>query len=347
MTKQTQKGGNQSTNIQAETVTISHGVSYDEARSIALDVFQNNFMKLSEKAYEIARRRAEEITEKFLSNLQENNERGIERAEDPDLQHALFNVQKDFARIGDRELGDLLVDLLVDRTKQNNRSILQIVLNEALLVAPKLTKDQLATLSVIFIFRNCLLKNMGTIELFGKFLDDFLSPFIEVLTKNSPCYQHLEFTGCGSISVGSTSIQKILRSQYSGLFSKGFTQDDIQKRNILTPNDSPIFIKCLHDDSKLQMNAISEDNLRTIATSLKIEEEEVNKLLGLHKNFVMSEQEIKDFLIEFRPYMRKVFDVWEGSFMKNLSLTSVGIAIAHANIKRQIGEFTDLSIWIY
>ena len=44
--------------------------------------------------------------------------------------------------------------------------------------------------------------------------------------------------------------------------------------------------------------------------------------------------------------MAQVFDVWEGSFMQNLSLTSVGVAIAHANIKRHIGEFTDLSIWI-
>jgi len=61
---------------------------------------------------------------------------------------------------------------------------------------------------------------------------------------------------------------------------------------------------------------------------------------------MMNPEELKTFLIGFRTYMAQVFDVWEGSFMQNLSLTSVGVAIAHANIKRHIGEFTDLSIWI-
>jgi len=32
--------------------------------------------------------------------------------------------------------------------------------------------------------------------------------------------------------------------------------------------------------------------------------------------------------------------------MKKFTLTSLGIAIGHANIKRLIGEFANLSIWI-
>ncbi len=74
--------------------------------------------------------------------------KGLENAENPDFQRALFTVQKEYALTGDDELGDLLVDLLIDRTKQDNRSLLQIVLNESLSVVPKLTNDQLAALSV-------------------------------------------------------------------------------------------------------------------------------------------------------------------------------------------------------
>ena len=47
-----------------------------------------------------------------------------------------------------------------------------------------------------------------------------------------------------------------------------------------------------------------------------------------------------------RPYMASMIDVWENSLMKNFTLTSVGIAIGHANVKKNLGEFTDLSIWI-
>jgi hypothetical protein len=44
--------------------------------------------------------------------------------------------------------------------------------------------------------------------------------------------------------------------------------------------------------------------------------------------------------------MDRVSEIWSGSSMKNFTLTSVGISIGHANIKKNLGEFTDLSIWI-
>lgn len=53
----------------------------------------------------------------------------------------LFSAQKEHARIGDEDLGDLLVQLLVDRTKVRDRNLVQIALNESLEVAPKLTPD--------------------------------------------------------------------------------------------------------------------------------------------------------------------------------------------------------------
>ena len=36
---------------------------------------------------------------------------------DPDFQCSLFTVQKDFVKTGDKDLGDLPVDILVDRSK--------------------------------------------------------------------------------------------------------------------------------------------------------------------------------------------------------------------------------------
>ncbi len=60
----------------------------------------------------------------------------------------------------------------------------------------------------------------------------------------------------------------------------------------------------------------------------------------------MTDAEIRDKCIEIRPYMRDLFTSWEKSPMQSFTLTSVGIAIAHANIKRLVGEFANLSIWI-
>lgn len=345
MIKQVQKGGDQSTNIQASEVHIV-GISYAEAHQIALDVFRANFLSLSDRAADIALARVEEITDKFLRKLKEQNEKGIAHSEDPDFQYALFTIQKEYARTGDEALGDLLVDILVDRTKHETRSILQIVLNESLSVAPKLTNDQLAALSLLFIFKYTINRGIASLKSFGEYLDRHVAPFVGLLSKNNSCYWHLSYSGCGSISIGSVNILKVLRQRYPGLFSKGFTDKNLQQNGIILPIESEIFIMCLHDGAKLQINALDNEVLRDKAAQLNLDLAEIDKLIGVNNTFLMSDAEIKDYIEQLRPYMKSVFDVWENSYMKNLDLTIVGIAIGHANIKRLVGEFTDLSIWI-
>src|SRR5207244_8541795 len=136
-----------------------------EVRQIALDVFRGNYLSLAGEAVRVARGRAEEVTDAFLRKLQEQNPGGVRQAAEPDFQHAVYTVQKEYARCGDKELGDLLVDLLVDRTKESSRSILQIVLNESLSVAPKLTQAQLAALSLVFLFLYTIKQGISSCEL--------------------------------------------------------------------------------------------------------------------------------------------------------------------------------------
>jgi hypothetical protein len=44
--------------------------------------------------------------------------------------------------------------------------------------------------------------------------------------------------------------------------------------------------------------------------------------------------------------MAQLFELWSRTPILNSMLTSVGIAIAHANIKKRTGCDFDLSIWI-
>jgi len=346
MNKQTQKGGDNSTNIQADELTVVQGMSYLEVRQVALDVFKANFYELAGKAKEVASERAEKVTEDFLQKLQKENPKGFEKSQDPDFQHALFTVQKEFARNGDADLGDLLVDLLVDRSKQEQRDILQIVLNESLSVAPKLTKDQLAVLSITFLFKYTQNYNNVSHDMLGEYFDRHVRPFATSISKNPACYQHLEFSGCGSISLGSRSLQLILASTYQGLFLKGFESEEIHKNGISISQDQRIFIPCLNENEKIQVNATSLETLPKRMNELGIPDDDKPKITSLFNLNKMDENEIKEKCIEIRPYMEGVFDVWSGSSMKNFTLTSVGIAIGHANIKRLVGEFANLSIWI-
>jgi hypothetical protein len=335
-----------STAIQAGgNVTIT-GLTYTDVKNVALDVFKANFYELAGVAKEIAKSRAEEITEAFLSKLKQENPDGFKKSDDPDFQYALFTVQKEYARNGDKELGDLLVDLLVDRSKQEQRDILQIVLNESLLTAPKLTESQLAILAMIFLFGYTQSFDVGNHQMFAEYLDRYVAPFASKLVKNLASYQHLEFSGSGAIGLGERSLEGILGMTYQGLFLKGFEEKEIIDRSISIGLDQRYFVKCLNDRSKLQVCAISKNLLDEALEEDVILAEDRAQIHALFDLGKMSDLEIKEKCIEIRPYMSTLFETWSDSAMKKFTLTSVGIAIGHANIKRLVGELANLSIWI-
>jgi hypothetical protein len=345
---QEQKVSEGSTAIQAGgNVTITKtGLAYAEVRDVALDVFRSNSYQLAGVAKDIARARAEEITEGFLSKLQKENPGGIEKSYDPDFQYALFTVQREYARNGDKDLGDLLVDLLVDRSKQEQRDILQIVLNESLSTAPKLTDSQLAVLAVIFLFRYTQNYGVGNHQMLGEYLDKYFKPFAAKVVKNMACYQHLEFTGCGAIGIGALELASQLGETYQGQFLKGFDEKEVTNRSISIGLDSRFFVQCLNDPTKVQVRANSKELLGKAFEAHAIGPEDRAKISALFDAGKMNATEIKEKCIQIRPYMAELFEVWSESAMKNFTLTSVGIAIGHANIKRLVGEFANLSIWI-
>ncbi len=45
--------------------------------------------------------------------------------------------------------------------------------------------------------------------------------------------------------------------------------------------------------------------------------------------------------------MEHLVHTWTNSKLKSLTLTSVGIAIGHANLRRVTGDHFDLRIWIH
>jgi hypothetical protein len=344
---QEQKVGEGGTGIQAggSVTVINVGVTAAEARAIALDVAKATFYELTGAAKETASVRVEEITTRVIAKLEQEFPEGLQKARDPDFQYALFTVQKEFARSGDKDLGDLLVDLLVDRSKQDERDILQIVLNESLSTAPKLTDSQLAALAVIFLFKYTQNHGVGNHQLLGEYLDKHVFPFVQKLSRSRAGYQHLEFAGCGSILVGSP-LEEVLGSNYQGLFVKGFDQSEIASRAISVGLDSRFFIPCLNDQSKLQVKGLNRADTEKYLEAQGVSQEDRGKILGLFDTAKMSPPEVKDKVATIRPYMAQVLDVWNDSEMQSFNLTSVGMAIGHANIKRFIGEFASLAIWI-
>lgn len=345
MEKKIQKSGKESVNYQAETIEIKNGLTYAEVKEVALDVFRDNFFNLSEKAMNTANERAMEITEIILEKLSRENPNGLSEVENPDFQADIFTVQKEYAKSGDMDLGELLTDILVDRSKRPNRDILQIVLNESLSVAPKLTRGQIAALGMIFIFRYTKNDGIGNADHLGNYLDKYVSFLINDAYITFSSFQHLQYTGCGSIEMSSINLEKIFLKTYKGLFQKGVSPKDIADCKLSEAVQQLSLMPCFNSDLQ-QVNALSDNNLNELLKRESVDERESEQVKKLFNMNIMNEMEVRKYCEDIRPYCSKLFECWNDSSMKKFSLTSVGIAIGHASIKRFAGEFSDLKIWI-
>lgn len=340
------QAGEESTNIQhSRNVTVTntqnYGVSYTDVKEIALDVFKNNFYQLSEEASNLALKRVEIFIEKVIEKLKSEKTSLLDSFKEPDMQYVIYNSQIAYARSGDENLSDVLIDLLVKRASITERSLKQIVLNESLEVAPKLTNNQLNLLSLLFLFKNAINPNMKSLEFLDYYIKIFVSPFINGLSVKDIDFWHLEYAGCGKVEGGKAQLDSIFLNKYSILFSKGFTLEQVEEKNVNKIEIKDVLIPCLHDHTKYQFDRTKKEELTE-----KFGESNVSELLELYEDTLMTDIEVEKFLKEFNKDLGLLIELWNSSHMKNMSLTSVGIALGNANIRRKTGRDIDISIWI-
>lgn len=346
ISKKSQKSGDDSINLQAEKITINTGLSIAHVKEIALDVFEGNFYKLSGIAKETADSRAKEITEKFLTELSEKNPEGLSASEDPDFQHSLFQAQKEYARCGDKELCDILVDILVDRSKEDERSLLQIVLNESLTIAPKLNTTQLDIISCCFNIaytRNLTLQNKAD---FCDYLNNGVLVFADAVSEKDSNYKHLEYVGCAAIRTGSRDIVQILMNSYKAFFSKGFERGLLDKITREYPQIMSVVIPCLNNVNLIQAGGMNDETIKVMCAEHSIPQIHINSLIQLNDQQMMNIEEAKKHLNSLCPKFAGFLESAQKTDFKSLDLTSVGIAIAHAHSRKKVGFDADLSIWI-
>lgn len=215
-------------------------------------------------------------------------------------------------------------------------------------VAAKLTTEQMDALTVNFLLSKTKNQSLVNIEAVSKYLDTDIIPFLSELTDKSSCYEHLEYVGCGSfIRVGKIhNIEHLFRLQYPGLFQKGFNEEKFTNQIGKIEEYPNLVMQCFHDPKMYQIKTIDSDVLDKILTEQNIADDIQPKFKSLFNSSLMSDNEIKEYLLKVRPAVQTLFDLWKNSSISKFSLTTVGIAIAQANFRRRTGVKLDLSIWV-
>ena len=218
---QRQVSGDRSNQYQAQNdIVINQGNSYSEIKEIAMDVFRSNFFELAGHARDVADARASTITDTLLEKLAKVSSE-TRFGSDPDFQYSFFLVQREYARTGDDELGELLTDILVDRSKNTERNILRLVLNESILVASKLTSVQINILSLMQSLTGMDFKEENTIEgVEAKFKKIFqLTGDLHSVSEVN--FIHLEYSGAISLNnIVERDIERHFYAQYELLLQK-------------------------------------------------------------------------------------------------------------------------------
>lgn len=347
---QDQNSGDNSQNLQAGRDIIISGLSYTETKDLvkeeAQKVFIQNSLVLAEEAYKIVLERSKELLDNFLIKLEGKRPEAITSMKDPGMQYSLFNAQKEYSKTGDKDLASLLEDILVERAQNPKRDLMQIVLDECVSVAPKLTPDQFDSLSLIFILRYTINYSITTIENLIVHIIQFILPFQSGIRNEQSRYQHLEFSSCGTIGITTWSIEQAFRNNYMILFSKGFPIEEYEQKISTDPKFKKYLMPCYHDKTKFQISILNQEEVKKLGKSNELTGDEIVKLNDLYNRYLMTEEEVRQYLFKIFPQIKNIIEAWNESAIKNMTLTSVGIAIGHANITRKTKQAFDLKIWI-
>jgi hypothetical protein len=282
--------------------------------------------------------------DQYLERIQVEHPQALRSADEPDFRYALYSAQKAAARSGDENLQDVLVELLVDRGKQAQRSLTQLVLNETIEVVPRITTGQMNVLTLAVIFHRIAFPGVSTFDTFLRTMDIFLVPFLDDLPTSFGSINHLVYAGCGASHVNNTKMADAISRQYPGIFSFGFSDADVRIKG-LGAAARGMLIPCDHNPALVQVMGGTKAMFKDICNQKNIPERDREMLEGVFLGSPLPHAVIRNKCLAARPYFAKVFDAWDATDLMGFVPSNVGLAIAHARLSK-CGQIEPLSSWI-
>jgi len=177
--KQKQEVGNGALALQAGG-DIKIGMSFTEVEHLFTVLFENNFPKLQE----VAARTAQDNVVKFVDGLKEifvaNSSRiDLNKIADPDVQYMFNGIIEASARKGCKVNPELLSELVVQRLSNDSTEIMNIVCSEAAGVISKLSKEQIALMTLCQFVSNVTFTEFNHVlrfEPFGILIEPLVNP---------------------------------------------------------------------------------------------------------------------------------------------------------------------------
>lgn len=268
--------------INAQNVIVNNGLSLQDVTSIFQTLFEANFPKLRDIAEQAAKENVKKLQDLFFRKAKVRlNEQDLIKFSDPDLQFIINKAIVASARKDSVELRENLSNLLIKRVQLNSSEDLKsIVYNEAIETVGKLTTNQLKIITLVFLLKDVNFSSIQSWQNFNEYLENSIRPFLDF--KNTQAeFKHIEYTGCGNISVLQWNLVDLYFKNYPSLFAG------------------------------MKDLSLAEEAIKT------------NTGVGAC-----------------------LLEIWGNSQLKNVVLTSVGIAIAVSYYEKITGQILDINYWV-
>ncbi|MGE4529910.1 MAG: LPO_1073/Vpar_1526 family protein [Acidithiobacillus sp.] len=144
---------------------FQQGLSFESVERLFQLLLAENFPKLQEEAAAKARQYTDELVRKTYARLSSKIEKiSPHKMAEPDVQSTFNDAIQSVARKGEKANIDLLSDLLELRVENDNSNFLDICIEVAVSIVPKLTQEMLCALATVQFVQHLTIQDPGALE---------------------------------------------------------------------------------------------------------------------------------------------------------------------------------------
>lgn len=319
------------------------------------------FCKL--QAENLVLHRFDEFTASLESELEKKVSEKISRFAEPAMQFATREATVGYLKSGDPVEGEALIDLLIERVKEKERTSKQSLIDEAIRTLPKLSRENIAVLTLITYTNLCVKGNIQALESWVK----CLNPVLDILTQiNRLDIEYLVQADCVSSSAVGQSEDwfEQNRKNYPLAFSfpidASASKEFMDKYGINMEGNAVTFTppfnaqnQCIALVQTLKFNMdgtitpllLKQDNYANVLqkAGLASMQTDIEKLLSHLET--MGNEQISSYYEKFHPNWPIAIKLLNERPINSFSLKPVGAYIGSRQLTKLCGQEVDLNLF--
>lgn len=363
ISKQEQRAGDASNQIQANNIIVQTGMTSKEAGDIFRAIIPSVLSEYKKEAFNIAEERVNRLENKLLPMI-ESIEGALENFKDPAFQMQLRNAQMSAAVCNQESDLDMLSQLMIKHIEIKENREKRLGVKKAIEIIGYIDNKALLSLTILCIFLNIIPTNNNVYDGLENLEKIYNKLLYDELPKDDSWIDHLELLNVISTYRYSNkfTLQDLCLTAYEGYASAG-----IEKGSENYKKATNLLLSIRMDSTSLIDNPLLEGYVilpivnKNIIKNLEIDEKTEG---GIKKRVVtereaeillkifdlydkeMKEKAIQNFisLWDTHPTLKKIHE-WTDQIPFRINLNIVGLTLAATNAKRCVPSIGNLDFW--